>query len=169
MIEPRLQQQTEQFLARTQPPKEHMQEEPLERQYVFRHYAPSEDLPHLSDLLTAIEAYDQDGEDPSEKALREQLAWPHYDAEQDCWVIEAPGSSHELIGYSSVFAQTPMRSTLSVAIHPAWRRRGLGRALRTKALERARGTGAKRVTVYANAHNAACIGYLSHPFGKSST
>jgi mycothiol synthase len=141
--------------------KERMQEETLERQYVFRHYAPSEDLPHLSDLLTAVEAHDQDGEDPSEAALRGQLAWPHYDPEQDCWVIAAPGSSHELIGYSSVFAQTPMRSTLSVAIHPAWRRRGLGRALLTKALERARETGARRVTVYANAHNTAAIAFLS--------
>ena len=137
-----------------------MQEETRERQYVFRHYALAGDLAHLSDLLTAVEAHDQDGEDFSETALREQLAWPHYDPEQDCWVIEAPDPSHELIGYSSVFAQTPTRSTLYVAIRPAWRRRGLGRALLSKALERARETGARQVTVYANAHNAAATAFL---------
>lgn len=137
-----------------------MQEELLEQHYIFRPYAPAADLAHLSVLLTAVEAHDQGGEDPSEKALQQQLSWPHHDPEQDCWVIEVSGSSQELIGYSSVFAQTPTRSTLYVAIHPAWRQRGLGRALLTKALERARATGARRVTVYANAHNAAANAFL---------
>ena len=134
---------------------------PGERSFVFRHYVPAADLAHLSALLTAVEAHDQDGEDTSETALQEQLTWPHYEPEHDCWVIEAPGSSRELIGYGSVFAQTPLRSTLSVTIHPTWRRRGLGSVLLTKALERARETGAKQVTVYANAHHPAATAFLA--------
>lgn len=137
-----------------------MSEATGERAFVFRHYAPAADLAHLSALLTTVEAHDQDGEDTSETALQEQLTWRHYEPEHDCWVIEAPGSSQELIGYCSVFAQTPGRSTLSVTIHPAWRRRGLGSILLTKALERARETGAKQVTVYANVHHPAATAFL---------
>jgi mycothiol synthase len=140
--------------------KEHMPEETGERSFVFRHYVPATDLAHLSALLTTVEAHDQDGEDTSETALREQLTWPQHAPEHDCWVSEAPGSSQELIGYGSVFAQTPLRSTLWVAVHPAWRRQGLGSVLLTKALERARETGAKQVTVYANAHNPAATAFL---------
>jgi mycothiol synthase len=137
-----------------------MQEELLERQYVFRQYAPAKDLLPLSQLLASVEDYDHDGEDASETALREQLTWPNHKPEQDCWVIEAPDSSHELIGYCSVFAQTPQRCTLYAVVHPDFRRRGLGRALLTKAQNRARKVGADHVTLYANAQNTATNAFL---------
>ncbi|GCE28547.1 hypothetical protein KDA_40310 [Dictyobacter alpinus] len=81
-----------------------MQEEPLEQQYVFRRYMPVEDMFHLLTLLTSIEFYDHDGDNASEATLSEQLTWPNHHSEQDCWVIEASGFSHTLIGYCSVFA-----------------------------------------------------------------
>jgi ribosomal protein S18 acetylase RimI-like enzyme len=137
-----------------------MKEETLGQQYAFRQYTPAADIPHLSHLLAAVEDHDHDGEDNSEATLREQLTWPNHHPEQDCWVIEAPGSSYELIGYCSVFAQTPLRSTLYVTVHPAWRRRGLGKILLTRALRRAREIGASQVTIYANAHNTAANAFL---------
>ena len=137
-----------------------MQEETLERQYAFRRYMPVEDIPHLAHLLTAVDDHDHDGENTSEVTLHEQLTWPNHHPEQDCWVIEAPGSSHTLIGYGSVFAQTSERCTLYVAIHPAWRRRGLGGVLLTKAFQRAREVGASQVMIYANAHNTAATAFL---------
>jgi mycothiol synthase len=104
-------------------------------------------------MLTEVEDSDHDGEDVSETALRERLTWPNHDPEQDCLVIEDPNVEGALIGYSSVYAQTPQRSFLNVAIHPAWRQKGLGKALLIKALQRARETGAKQVTIDANAFN----------------
>jgi mycothiol synthase len=144
------------FMRREEP----VQEEILERQYVFRQYMPTKDIPHLSHLLTEVEGHDHDGEETSETALREQLTWPNHHPEQDCWVIEAHDSSHTLIGYGSAYAQSPERSTLYIAIHPAWRRRGLGRSLLTKVLQRARETEARQVKIAANAHNPAANAFL---------
>ncbi|GER89908.1 hypothetical protein KDW_40700 [Dictyobacter vulcani] len=137
-----------------------MQEEVFEQLYTFRRYVPANDLLSLSVLLTSIEDHDHDGEDTSETVLRQQLSWPNHKPEQDCWVIEAPNSSHALIGYCSVFAQTPQRCTLYVAVHPDFRRRGLGRALLTKAKARAREVGAEQVILYANARNISANAFL---------
>jgi len=139
-----------------------MQEEALERRYAFRHYAPTVDISPLAGLLTSVDAVDHDGEDTSEAALQEQLTWPNHHPEQDCWVIENPTATHDLIGYCSVYAQTAERSTLYVIIHPNWRRKGLGSALLTKALKRARELKARQVTIYANAQNMAANAFLGH-------
>src|SRR5581483_6256498 len=140
--------------------KESMQEEVLEEFSTFRRYVPANDLLSLSGLLTSVEDHDHDGEDTSETALRQQLSWHNYEPEQDCWVVEAPGASHVLIGYCSTMAQTPQRCTLYVAVHPDFRRRGLGRALLTKAKTRAQEVGAEQVTLYAKARNPSANAFL---------
>lgn len=120
---------------------------------VLRSYTPDVDLPRLARLLTEVEGVDRDGENTTEAALRDQLAW--MDPARDCWVVESHDDADGLIGYGSAFAQTPRRSTLYVAVHPLWRNRGLGGALLDRALSRARD-----VTVYANERNAASNDFL---------
>jgi mycothiol synthase len=142
----------------------------LIQQYIFRPYNPDGDIPHLSHMLSDVEAVDHDGEETSEEALHAQLTWPNYHPEQDCCVVEAPGDSHTLIGYSSVFAQTAERSTLYVAVHPDWRRRGLGSTLLAGALQRAQETGASHVTIYANARNVEANTFLRrHSFSLAGS
>jgi mycothiol synthase len=147
-----------------------MQIDSLEQQYISRPYNPDGDIPHLSHMLSDIEAVDHDGEETSEEALRAQLTWPNYHPEQDCHVIEAPGDPHTLIGYSSVFAQTAERSTLYIAVHPHWRRRGLGSALLAGAVRRAQETRASYVTINANARNKAANTFLrQHGFSLAGS
>jgi mycothiol synthase len=126
----------------------------------IRPYKPAIDLPHLAQLLTEIEAIDQDGEDTSEAMLRDQLQWPNHQPEEDCWVVEAPGLPRRLIGYGSAYAQTAERCTGYVAVHPRWRRQGLGSALLARVIGRACQTGAKHVLAYASAKNEASNRFL---------
>ncbi len=104
---------------------------------VLRHYQLDQDLCELANLLKEIERHDHDREAMTEDALREQLHWPGYVPDLDCWVAESSEKPGRLIGYCSVFAQTPLRYALNVVVHPHWRGHGLGSVLLEKTLVRA--------------------------------
>ncbi len=128
--------------------------------FTIRPYEPDEDLPRLHQLLTAVETHDQDGEDASEEALRRQLTWTNYDPRLDSWVVDNPNQSGDLIGYASVSGRAGTRCTGYAAVHPAWRRQGLGSRLLDQALERGQTTGADHFIVYANAQNDGAVTFL---------
>lgn len=134
--------------------------------FLIRSFAPSDDLPAFVQLLQTVEASDQDGEDVREETVREQLALPGHDPARDRWVafqLDAPAS---LLGWSFVWrAPSEPMATLSVAVHPAWRRRGIGEALLARATERARELEASMAGIYANARNKAATRFvLKHGF-----
>lgn len=134
--------------------------------FILRHYQPDQDLYHLSCLLREIEAHDHDREAMTEDALREQLHWPGYVPELDCWVARLSTEPGGLIGYCSVFAQTPLRYALYIAVHPGWRDHGLGSVLLEKALGRARERGARYIITTVNEQNVASNGFV-HEHGFS--
>src|SRR5512134_2753213 len=118
--------------------------------FAIRHYAPEQDLPSLSRLLTEIESIDRDGEDTSEEYLRASLSWPNYRPDQDVWVAEA---EQRLVGYGVALEQPSQHCTIYVVVHPSQRRRGLGSRLLALVLERAHELGSQNVLVYANEKN----------------
>jgi mycothiol synthase len=130
--------------------------------FVFRHYSPetSQDFHLLVRLLQAVENQDQDGEDVSEAALLATLKWRGHDPQKDRWLAFHPGRLDEAIGYAIIFTQSPQRAVLHVAVHPDWRRRGLGRDLLQRGLERARQLGVRQTLSNTNAGNAASVAFL---------
>lgn len=127
--------------------------------FVIRHYNPLLDLASLSQMLTEIEAVDQDGEDTSEEYLLASLEWPNYRPDKDVWVAELDG---QLVGYGVALEQPSQRCTLYVVVHPTQRRKGLGSQLLGLTLERARDLDAKNILIYANGHNRASNLFLEH-------
>ncbi len=112
---------------------------------------PEQDFSALLQLLSEVEKIDQAGSNSSEAGLRAQFAWPNHDPSQDRWVIESPDQPGALIGHSWRFAQSPQRSILGGAVHPRWRRQGLGQQLLKVAISRSQGNGARQIVSGARA------------------
>jgi len=122
---------------------------------------PEDDPPRLAALLAEVEAVDGGGEDTSEHAVRETMAWPGHDPQRDRWVVEEAGRPDHLIAHSLAWKGTQdAHADIAVAVHPAWRRRGLGRALLVSALERARGLGATAARAYADESHLGAAPFL---------
>jgi mycothiol synthase len=125
-----------------------------------------DDLPALARLLAATPEIADAGEEIGEDALRAQYDWPGHQATRDRWVAEAPGQPGALAGYASIFQfpSTP-RADLLIAVHPAWRRRGLGSELLRRALADARAKGAENAACYlGDADGGATIFATAHGF-----
>lgn len=133
----------------------------LDDHITVRPFAPEADFPALAGLLAAVEAADLAGDEVSEEALRQRLAWPSPDPARDRLVVAEPGRPDRLIGYGAVW-KSPLteRADIECVIHPAWRRRGLGTALLARLLERVRELGASAVGVYADEGNAQARSFL---------
>lgn len=131
-------------------------------QYVIRLFRRDKDLPGLVQLRIDIETVDRAGNNLAESAVIETLNWPGHDPEQDRWVIESPESPVKLIGHAWVRMQSPERAVVYVAIHPEWRRKGLGRALLDRALVRARAKGANHATAAVDIKNTGANEFLLH-------
>ena len=135
--------------------------------FVLRHYSleSGQDLQRLRRLLQAVEAYDQDGEDVCEAALIASLKWQGHDPQKDRWLAFRGDQPDQAIGYTFTFSQSAQRAALHVAVHPDWRRQGLGEALLQRSLERAGELGARQALCNANAKNAAANAFLqAHGF-----
>lgn len=139
-----------------------MQRNSIKGQPVIRLFKQDKDLPGLIHLRVEIEASDQAGNDTSEAAALATLNWPGHDPTQDRWVVETLDNPDQLIGYAWVRAQSEERTIIYVAIHPDWRRRGLGSALLDRALTRAHEHGATHVTAAADVKNRKADAFLRH-------
>ncbi|HEY4724187.1 MAG TPA: N-acetyltransferase, partial [Anaerolineae bacterium] len=135
--------------------------------FLVRSFRPDTDLLPLVRLLTEMECVDHDGEDTSESAQRAWMNGPNHDPSRDRWVVESPDQPAELIGYGAIYTPTSERAAIYVAVHPAWRRRGLGSALLRQILNRARESGRSHASVYANEHNVAANAFLAHHHGQA--
>ncbi len=138
--------------------------------YAIQPFAPEEDLPRLVRLLEAVEAADSDGEDASEERQRGYLTLPGHDPARDRWVATAPDDHDMLFGWGFVWlAPGETMATLTGAVHPAARGRGIGRTLMECALGRARELGATMAGAYAGSRNErASIFLRRHGFGPVS-
>lgn len=130
---------------------------------IYRHFNVENDFALLVTLLTAVEQADQDGVDVSEASLRDQLTVSGYDP--DRWVVTTNDSVH-IIGYGVVF-KTPNdnHADIHIAIHPEWRRQGIGSELLTQIMAYAHELHAHDLCAYAaKQHQGATNFLLKHEF-----
>lgn len=124
--------------------------------FIIRPLDPETDVLRAVRLLNAIEDADQDPDRTTEENFRSRLTWP----QRRHWVVEAPGDAETLIGYGVLFAQTPERSEPYPAVHPDWRRKGVGTHLLDFMLDRVRETSATHASIYADERHAAANAFL---------
>ncbi len=129
--------------------------------FSIRNFNPDADIPALSQLMTEIEVVDKVGTDSSEETLQAQMHWRNHDPRQDRWLAEAAGAPNGMpVGHAWLFAQTGQRSFVYTAVHPMWRRQGIGRALMQKAIQRAQERGARQVITETEVDNQAGNSFL---------
>ena len=132
----------------------------LESYIHFRHFDVDNDLPRLVELLTHIEQVDHAGEDTSEETLRAQLTLPGHDPKQDRWVVLS-NNNGQMIGYGSVWKVSENNhADIYVAVHPDWRRQGMGSELLQRIVTRAQIHHPQDILVSADAQNQAVKDFL---------
>ncbi len=112
------------------------------------------DLPALLALLNAIREVEGNAATTAE-AVRPSLEAPRYGR----WVAEAAGEEG-LLGLAVLFQQTPERSYGDIRVHPAWRRRGVGRALAGALLAGAAAQGVRYLAIDVEADNQTALRFL---------
>ncbi len=112
------------------------------------------DLPALLALLNAIREVEGNAATTAE-AVRPSLAAPRYQR----WVAEA-ASEDGLLGLAVLFQQTPERSYGDIRVHPAQRRRGVGRALAGALRTRAAAQGVRDLAIDVDAANQTALRFL---------
>jgi len=138
--------------------------------FTYRRFDTLRDFAALVILLQTVEQADQDGEDVSEAALREQLTWPGHDPALDRWVVLS-SAGNAFIGYGAIF-QSPNdeHADLYIAVHPQWRQQGIGSTLLGHLLERVREKGAQDVRSYAAVQHQGARAFLrAHDFDSVAT
>ncbi len=103
----------------------------------IRNHRPG-DTPNLVKLINEADAIDRLERSTTLEELEHEMSWPNYDAGSDCFLAWA---GDELVGYAELFlrqassgGETRFASEENKVytwglVHPAWRRRGLGRRL----------------------------------------
>ncbi|HEY7832664.1 MAG TPA: GNAT family N-acetyltransferase [Ktedonobacterales bacterium] len=129
--------------------------------FTIRPFAFDADLPALARLLSAIEAVDQEGEDVSEAGLRDQFAAWGTPPADGRWIAPAPDDPMHFFGWGSV-SRLPgeSRADIQVAVHPDWRRRGLGNLLLDRLFAYLREQGVSAAGAYAASTNADANAFL---------
>lgn len=111
----------------------------------IRLFDPEVDFDGLLQFRRDLEAIEPTGNDVSRQGLQDTLEWRGHDPTKDRWLVHEPGNTEQLIAYAWVFAQSTLRTIAFIAVHPAWRRRGIGAMLMPKLLNRAKEHGANHV------------------------
>jgi mycothiol synthase len=101
------------------------------------------DLPAWHAAVVAVEAVDRTGELLTEADLADQLEISFFDAENDGRLLWSPEG--QVVAYATVESRPSghqRRVSLAGGVHPAWRRKGIGRALVEWQVERGEAIGA---------------------------
>ena len=82
------------------------------------------------------------------------------------WVVLAPAAERQVVGYAGYWLIVDEAHIGTLAVHPLWRRRGLGEKLLVTLLGQARALGAVMATLEVRVGNLAAQHlYLRHGFG----
>ena len=95
------------------------------------------DLEPLVELINAADAVDQPERGASLQELRERFGLPTLRPEENVFVAETGG---QVVGYTRLRLEKGEAESVFQAdgvVHPAWRRRGMGRRLLKRAYQRA--------------------------------
>ena len=108
-------------------------------------------IPAMVRLANEIEAHDRVDRGVSEEEQRRYLVEPDHDYRRDRWLVEDPTDSGRLIA-SAIIHKSPNApyAWINGAVHPDWRRRGIGSALLPLVLARARELSAPEAEASAN-------------------
>lgn len=130
-----------------------------------RNFQQPDDISRLLTLLMDAESIDMSGEDISETTVHAQLEVPEHDLQRDHWVIEHPHEPHVLIGQAAIYIAAKdtgsLTAEVNLVVHPRWRRRGLGSALFSSVLNRARDLGANTIRLYADPQHVPSVQFLT--------
>ncbi len=108
--------------------------------------------------MAEIEQVDHTGEDISEETLKAQLSLPGHDPSQDRWVVTSSDNNDRIIGFGSVWNVLQNNyADMFVAVHPAWRKQGIGSELLRRTLTQAQTHQPQNILVYAD---------VQHPYVK---
>jgi ribosomal protein S18 acetylase RimI-like enzyme len=121
----------------------------------IRPLEPEADLDALLELLRAV-ARAEGQEPPNAERLQEAFLWP----KNEYWVAAHPAEPRGLIGYAALFHQTTDRCYGDVKVHPAWRRRGVGRRLLDRLSGRAAELDARYLAIDVPADNQDALRFL---------
>jgi len=113
------------------------------------------DFAGLTLLYQAVEDVDHNDQEFSEATLRAVEG-------VERWVIEDPLDPSAFIGHGWRYEQSRLRSYLYVAVHPTWRRQGLGSVLLSNGLARIQGHGTRQVVAVTRADNATGDAFLRY-------
>ncbi len=130
-------------------------------QLLIRSFSPDQDIPRLLSLYADVEAIDQAGNEVSEQALRDQINTQGSNPLKDRWVVPSPDDPSALIG--SALVRIIHGSTISEAnlqVHPGWRHRGIGSALLSRVVERARELKFNSIQIYASIMHPDAVTFL---------
>ncbi len=89
---------------------------------------------------------------------RESLTAPRSAALEESLVVRSPGT-REPIGYLRYRVTGDEAEVLRLAVHPGWRRCGVGTSLLAEGLRRIAGCGGRRVFLETEASNAAALAF----------
>jgi len=116
---------------------------------------PESDLVGLADLLTAIRQAQGNPTPATAEELRPALAQPKFRR----WVATEP-DGEALLGLGVLFHQTTDRCYGDIRVHPAWRRRGVGRLLSDALAAGAAEVGTRHLAIDVAADNRDALRFL---------
>ena len=108
--------------------------------FTFRYLEPDTDLPKLVRLYAAAQAADGELQEAGDERMREHMAYSGRGPIQDCWVVESADAPNEIVAVAGVRVPSGSdQAQITGVVHPAWRRKGIGRILISRVKGRARG------------------------------
>lgn len=129
---------------------------PTHTEPVVRPFRPEEDLAALVALHNTVELAEGREASVAVEQMEKAVTRPNVYR----WVVPAPEENGKLAGYGVLFYQTAERCYGDAKVHPAWRRRGLGRLLIDELVAKATQLGTRYLAIDVAAANQDALRFL---------
>ena len=123
---------------------------------VVRPFRPESDVAAIVDVINSIETAEGRDATVTVQQMENALAAPNLFR----WVAQSTLGSAPLVGYGVVFHQMPGRCYGDARVHPLWRRRGVGRMLIDRMVDKARSLDARYLAIDVAADNQDALRFL---------